>query len=54
MKQRGEDSAVVAKLLGHSSTRMVDLGYGRLNERNYIQAAAKLPTFAMPKAGSNG
>ncbi len=52
MKQRGEDSAVVAKLMGHSSTRMVDLVYGRLNEQNYIQAAARLPGFPIPDAGS--
>jgi integrase len=30
LKQRGVDSAVVAKLLGHTSTRMVDLVYGHL------------------------
>jgi hypothetical protein len=49
MKQQGEDSAVVAKLMGHSSTRMVDLVYGRLNEENYIRAAARLPAFEMPE-----
>ncbi len=52
MKQRGEDSAVVARLMGHSSTRMVDLVYGRLNEQNYIQAAAKLPAVVVPQPGS--
>ena len=31
LKQRGVDSAVVARLLGHSSTKMVDLVYGRLD-----------------------
>jgi integrase len=49
MKQQGEDSAVVAKLMSHASTRMVDLVYGRSNEQNYIEAAARLPSFSMPE-----
>ena len=31
LKQRGVDSAVVARLLGHTSTKMVDAVYGRLD-----------------------
>ena len=32
LKQRGVDSLVVARLLGHTSTRMVDAVYGQLDE----------------------
>jgi hypothetical protein len=30
---------------------MVDLVYGRLSDRNYREAAAKLPAIAVPLAG---
>jgi len=52
MKQSGEDSALVARLLGHSSTRMVDLVYGHLSDENFIRAAAKLPCVEAPPPGS--
>ena len=52
MKQAGEDSAVVAKLLGHSSTRMVDAVYGRLNDANLMHAAALLPAVQHGEIGS--
>ena len=52
MKKAGVDSAVVAKLLGHSSTRMVDLVYGHLGDENFITAAAKLPVVEVPPIGS--
>ena len=52
MKQGGEDSAVVARLLGHSSTRMVDLVYGKLNDENYKTAVARLPALALPPVSS--
>jgi integrase len=52
MKQQGEDSAVVAKLVGHSSTRMMDLVYGRLNEENYRTTAGRLPSLEFPERGS--
>jgi integrase len=52
MKQAGEDSAVVARLLGHSSTRMVDLVYGRLNDGNLMHATALLPTVQCGEIGS--
>lgn len=38
------DSAVVAKLLGHTSTRMVDLVYGRLAGENLVTAVTTLPS----------
>lgn len=43
MKQSGEDSWVVAQLLGHTTARMVELVYGRLNEKVMRSAIAKLP-----------
>jgi integrase len=43
MKNAGVDSAVVAKLLGHASTKMVDLVYGRLDEATLQRAALTLP-----------
>ena len=52
LKRAGVDSAVVAKLLGHSSTRMVDLVYGHLGDENFITAAAKLPVVEVPPIGS--
>jgi integrase len=46
LKQRGIDSRTVADLLGHSSTRMVDLVYGRLTPAVYAAAVASLPSCA--------
>ena len=43
LKQAGVDSLTVAHLLEHSSTRMVDLVYGRLNAESYRAAIAQLP-----------
>jgi integrase len=43
LKQAGVDSLAVAHLLGHSSTRMVEMVYGRLNEQTYRTAIAALP-----------
>ncbi len=37
------DSMTVAHLLGHSSTRMVELVYGRLSETTYRRAIAAMP-----------
>jgi integrase len=54
LKQRGEDSMVVAQLLGHSSTRMVELVYGRLNEATLQRAVAKLPDLIEPQGEDNG
>jgi len=41
--QARESLFVVATLLGHSSTRMVELVYGRLDERTLASAVDKLP-----------
>jgi integrase len=43
LKQSGVDSAVVAALLGHSSTKMVDLVYGKLDTATLARAVALLP-----------
>ncbi len=43
LKQAGVDSLTVAHLLGHSSTRMVELVYGRLTASTYENAIALLP-----------
>jgi integrase len=43
LKQDGVDSAVVARLLGHGSTKMVDLVYGRLDEETLRRAVMTLP-----------
>jgi len=53
LKQAGVDSMTVAKLLGHTSSRMVELVYGRLNDLTYQNAVAMLPSLpATPPAGS--
>lgn len=46
MKQRGVDSAAVAKLLGHTTTRMVDLVYGRLHDEVLVSAMKQLEVRA--------
>jgi len=43
---------VVAKLLGHTSTRMVELVYGHLNDPSKIEAVDTPP--AMPERVTNG
>jgi integrase len=43
LKQAGTDSMVVAKLMGHASTEMVERVYGQLTDDNYRAAIAKLP-----------
>lgn len=43
LKDQGTDSAVVARLLGHTSTKMVDLVYGRLSAETLAEAVARLP-----------
>jgi len=52
MKQGGEDSMVVARLLGHSSSTMVETVYGQLGNQNFRDAADKLP--ALPATGTTG
>ena len=43
LKQAGQDSLVVARLMGHTSTRMVELVYGHLSSKEYRAAVAVLP-----------
>lgn len=43
LKDQGTDSAVVARLLGHTSTKMVDLVYGRLSPETLAAAVERLP-----------
>jgi len=55
LKQRGVDSAIVARLLGHGSTKMVDLVYGRLDLDTLAGAVALLdpPQERRDKGGTN-
>jgi integrase len=46
LKQKDVDSAVVAAMMGHSSTAMVDRVYGKLDEMSFRRAIAKLPQRA--------
>ena len=41
LKQNDVDSAVVAAMMGHSSTAMVDRVYGKLDEASYRRAIAR-------------
>ncbi len=41
--QQGESTFTAAKLLGHSTTKMVELVYGHLTNETYQRAVAKLP-----------
>ncbi len=43
-KNVGVDSAVLAQLLGHTSTRMVDMVYGRLNLETLRRATDSIPS----------
>lgn len=59
--QQGESLYVVSRLLGHSSTRMVELVYGQLDEATLSRAIDRLPggshtgyTEALPNRGSGG
>ena len=53
LKQAGVDSFTVAKLMGHTSSRMVELVYGHLNDIAYVNAVKVLPALPMPpKPGS--
>lgn len=42
--QAGVERLAVAHLMGHSTTRMVELVYGRLDDDSYQRAMAKMPT----------
>jgi integrase len=47
LKQQGMDSLVVARLLGHTSTRMVEKVYGHLSDANYAEAIGALPRLKL-------
>jgi hypothetical protein len=47
LKNRGLDSAVIARLMGHSSTRMVDKVYGQLNDDTLAEAMEQLSEIQM-------
>lgn len=46
LKQRGEDSWVVAQMMGHTTSRMVELVYGRLNKDTFRRAIDTLDVAA--------
>lgn len=50
LKQAGVESFVVAKLLGHTTTKMVELVYGHLSSDVFERAVEKLPSLT-PGAG---
>jgi integrase len=61
--QAGVPAKVVANLMGHTSTRMVDLVYGRVGPSDYEAAIARLPggnqshagyTFDVKNGGTHG
>lgn len=43
LKQAGKESMVVARLLGHTSARMVEWVYGHLSDKEYREAVQVLP-----------
>ena len=49
LKQRGVDSLAVSKLLGHSSTRMVELVYGQLDSATLRRAVDEMPRVQVPR-----
>jgi integrase len=48
LKQAGVDSMIVAKLLGHTTSRMVELVYGHLNDASLTKAVKVLPKIEVP------
>ncbi len=52
--QAGESLFVVATLLGHNSTRMVEKVYGRLDQRTLDNAISKLPGYRPEVSGDDG
>lgn len=51
LKQAGRDSLAVGKLLGHTSSRMVERVYGQLDQRTLRETVAPLPTMQQVIAG---
>ena len=58
--QAGVSNRIVARLLGHNTTRMVDLVYGQLDDATLAAAITRLPrcdageTHAVPRPGTTG
>lgn len=53
LKQAGVDSFTVGKLMGHTTSRMVELVYGHLNDEAFIGAMQELPDLGpLPAPGS--
>src|SRR5262249_38124827 len=50
LKQRGVDSMTVARLLGHTTSRMVEMVYEHLNDNSLIDAVSTLPV--VPETGN--
>ena len=50
LKQAGQDSLVVARMMGHSSTQMIERVYGHLSSKEYKAAVAVLPGMEAPPA----
>jgi integrase len=48
LKQAGVDSMTVARLLGHTTSRMVELVYGQLNNKTLVKAVKVLPKIELP------
>ncbi len=46
LKQAGRDSLAVGRLLGHTSSRMVELVYGHLDQKSLQRAMEALPSLA--------
>ncbi len=52
--QAGETSFVVAKMMGHSTTKMVDTIYGQLGDKTFEAAAEKFPEIILPELQEAG
>ncbi|MAT29515.1 MAG: hypothetical protein CMN29_32040 [Sandaracinus sp.] len=53
LKQEGVDSMIVARLLGHTTSRMVEQVYGHLDDAARKAAVAKLPPIDGPDHGED-
>ncbi len=54
MLQAGETNFVVAKMMGHSTTKMVDTIYGQLGDKSFEKAAEKFPEITVPERARAG
>ena len=53
LKQAGVDSMTVARLLGHTTSRMVEMVYGHLDDATKRRAVAHLPALPSPRASGS-